>query len=81
MNEINTILNQIMSNKNNYSPENMDLPKAQDLSTAVSDNSKDPPLKGGSSKKMGACGISNMISAHQNSMNSSSRKNSKATHL
>ena len=63
------------------SPENKDSPKDQDTKTVVLDNNKAPPLEGGHSRKMVAYGVSNMISSHQNSMKSSSRQNSKMTHL
>ena len=52
----------------NYSPENMDPPKAQDPTTTFLANKNAPPLEGGRSTKMVACGLSKMISAHQNSI-------------
>ena len=61
----------------NYSPDNMDSPKAQDSTTVVPANKKALPLEGGNSTKMVICRLSNMRSAHQNSMNSSSIRNSR----
>ena len=37
----------------NYSPDKMDLPKAQDPTMTVPDNHKDPPFEGGNSTKNG----------------------------
>ena len=55
----------------NYSPENMDLTNAQYPTTMFPDNKKAPPLEGGYYTKMVAYGLSNMIPAHQNYINSS----------
>ena len=60
-------------NISKYSPYQKDSPKAQDTTTVVPANRRAPPLDGGHSTKMVACGLSNMISAHQNYMSSSSR--------
>ena len=49
--------------------------------TVVTANRRAPPLEGGHSRKMVACGLSKMISAHQNNMSSSSRHKSKDTLL
>ena len=43
-----------------YSPDNMDLPKAQDITDVVSANKKAPPVEGENSTNMVACGLSNM---------------------
>ena len=53
----------------------MDSPKAQYHETVVPTRKKDPPLEGGNYKKIVACRLSNTRSAHQNSMNYSSRNN------
>ena len=71
MNEIKTILTQIMSQKWNPSPDNMDSSKAQDTSTELTAYKKTPPLEGRHSTKIVACGLSDIISYHQNYMNSS----------
>ena len=63
------------------SPDKKVSPKAQDPTTAVPANKNSPPLKHIYSEKLVASVISNMRSAHQNDMNSSSRQNSKATLL
>ena len=52
-----------------YSPEQKDSPKAQNPTTVVPANKRDPPLEYGNYKKMVACGLSNMRSAHKNYMN------------
>ena len=52
MNKTKKVLIQIMSQKHNYSPDNMHSPKSQNTSTAVPDNKKSPPLKGGNSKNI-----------------------------
>ena len=57
----------------------MDSPKAQDNATVVPANKKASPFECGHYTKMVACGLSNMISDHQNSMKSSSGHNSKVT--
>ena len=54
-------------------------PKDQDPTTVVPVNKKDPRLEDNHSKQLVACGLSNMISVHQNSMNYSSRHIFKAT--
>ena len=59
----------------------MDSQKSQDLTTEVPDNNNSLQLEDGNSTKLVACGISNMISDHQNYINSSSMHNSKATLL
>ena len=61
------------------SPTQKDTSTPPDPSTLVPANRRDPPLEWGHSTKLVACGSSNMISAHQNSMSSSSRQNSKET--
>ena len=55
------------------SPDNKDKPKSQDTTTVVPANKRARPPEGGHSKKLVACGLSNMRPAHQNSMKSSSR--------
>ena len=76
---ISSMMDQIKISK--FSPDNKDSPKAQDTTTLAPDNNRDLPLEGGHSTKMVACGLSNMTSARQNYMNSSSRHNSKSTLL
>ena len=65
----------------NSSPDNMNSPKAQDPYTAVLDNNKAHHWKVDIKLKLVACGLSNMRSAHQKSLNSSSRHNSNVTLL
>ena len=47
-----------------YFPDKNYSPKSQYPITVVPDNNKDPSLEGGHSKKLVACGLSNMISYH-----------------
>ena len=47
-----------------------DSPKSEAPNIVVSGNSITPPLNSGHLQKLVACGISNMRSAHKNSMNS-----------
>ena len=63
------------------SPDHKDSPKVQYPTTVVPANRRDPPFDGGHSTKFVTCGLSNMRSAHQHSMNSSSKHNSKSTLL
>ena len=56
-------------------------PKSQHPTTLVLAKKRSPPLEGGHSTKLMACGLSNMRSDHQNYMNYSSIHNSKATLL
>ena len=45
INEINTIITKMMSQKHNYSPGKMDSTKAQDPDTVVKSNKTSPPLE------------------------------------
>ena len=47
--------------------------KSQYTTIVVTANKKAPPLEGGNSTELVACGLSNMIPAQENSMNYSSR--------
>ena len=69
MNEINTMFIHMMNHKHNSSSDNKDSQKVQFTNTVVPDNNKYTPLEGGHSTKSAACGLLNMISTHQNSMN------------
>ena len=53
MKNIKTMLNRIVSKKDNYLPHNMHTPKAQDTSSMFPSNKKDSPLKGRHSMKIG----------------------------
>ena len=68
---ITSMVDQIKISKS--SPEKRDSSKYQDTTTMLLDNNRAPPLEGVHLQKMVACGLSNMKSAHQNSMKSSSR--------
>ena len=57
MNKIKTMITNMMSQKHNYSPYNMDKLKAQDPSTAVSSNKNIPPLEGGNYTKLMSSGL------------------------
>ena len=72
-----SMMNQIESSK--YSPYKKDSPKNKDPTTLVPANKRDPSLEGGHSKKMVTCGLSNIGSSQQNSMNYSSMQNSSST--
>ena len=76
MTDIKTYLKHVLVQNQNSSPDHMDSLKDQDINYEVPDNKKAPPLEGRNPKKMVACGLSNMRSSHQNSMNSSSIHNS-----
>ena len=54
-------------------PYNINSPKSQYPTIVVTANKKAPPLEGGNSTELVACGLSNMIPAQENSMNYSSR--------
>ena len=69
----NKIPKQILVQNQNFSPENMYSPKANNSTTIITDINKTPPLKGDILQKMVTRGILNMRSYHQNSMNYSSR--------
>ena len=72
MEDFRIIINQFLVHYQNSSPENMDSKNSHNPTTAFLANKKALPLEG---EEKVACGFSNMISAHQNSMNSSSRQN------
>ena len=74
LDEIRTLIKQVTVHYQNSLPNNMDSPKSQYHNTVVLGNSKASLLGGGNSKKLVACGLSNMISYHQNSINSLSIK-------
>ena len=63
------------------SPAQKDTSTLPDTTTTVQTNKRDPPLEGRISEKFVAYGPSNMRSAHQNSISSASRQNSKETLL
>ena len=73
------ITNQINTLKS--SPTQKDSLKALDPPTMVPANRRATSLFGGKSKNIGSMWTLKMMSAHQNSMNSSSRHNSKETLL
>ena len=76
--EMNTsIMDWIIISKS--SPHKRDSPKSQYFTTVLRANKKSFPLEVRHSTKLVACGFSNMISAHQNCMNYSTRQNSKET--
>ena len=58
LDEIKTLLKQVIFNNQNSLPENMYSIKAQYNTTVVPDNKKAQPLEGGNSTKIVACGIS-----------------------
>ena len=68
-------------NTQSSSPTHKDTLTLPGHTTLVPANRRAPPLEGRHSKKLVVCGPSNMISAHQNSMRSSSRQNSTETLL
>ena len=74
---ITSMMDQITFSKS--SPDKKDAPKDQYPTTVVTANKKSPPLEGVCYTKLVACGLSNMRSANQNYINSSSIQNSKAT--
>ena len=55
------------------SPHKKDSPKTMDTTTVVPANKKAPTLEVRHYTKKVSCGLSNMISYHQNDMNPSSR--------
>ena len=52
LSEIKALLNKVLVQNQNCSPENMDSPQAHDPVTVVLDKSKSPLLSGGNSKKL-----------------------------
>ena len=67
--DIKTMFKQMLDQKHHSSQNNMDSPKTYNLYTIVTDNKRDAQFEGEHYIKLVVCGISNMISAHQNSMN------------
>ena len=53
LDEINTLLKQVLVKNKNSLTDKMDPPKAQDTTTVVTANKKDQPLKGGNSRNIG----------------------------
>ena len=72
---IKALINKVLGQNQYFYPDHMDSQKAQDPTNVFTSNKKAPSSEGGHSIKMVACGLSNMIPDHQNSMNSSSRHN------
>ena len=51
--KIKALLNKVLGQNQNYSPDRMDSPKYQDPTTVVMANNKSPPLEVGNSIKIG----------------------------
>ena len=66
---IKALLNNIIGQNQNYSSYKMDSPKSQDSTAVVVDSKKALTLEGTHNEKIVVCGLSNMRSAHKNSMN------------
>ena len=65
---ITSIMDQINISKSSL--DHKDSPKPKDPTNLFPNNRRAPSLEGGHYTKLVACGLSNMISSHQSSMNS-----------
>ena len=81
INDLKFIRAQIIVKMYKFSPEKVEPPNAQYPENLVPANNKSQPLEGENFTKRVECGLSNMISDHQNYINFSSKHNSKGTLL